>query len=297
MPTTKPSVPPRALVLLLIVTFVWGTSWPLFPMAMREFSVWTFRTLSLSSGGMLMLVVARLRGESLRIPREFWPEMVLTSLCYLVVWNIASAMATLLIPSGQTAVLGFTMPLWSVLISWLFLREPISPRLWCAVMFGGASVSLLIIPGIATYTQAPLGFGLGLLGGLGWAIGTLIMKRRPVPTSPLVATGWQILIASIPISVVALILGDGQWFVPSTQTIIIIAYITVVPLCIGNLCWFSIVRALPANLAGLSMIMVPVLAMITGALVLHEPLGPLEVGAIFCSVAALALVVFRPASR
>jgi drug/metabolite transporter (DMT)-like permease len=293
VPTTKP-VPPHALALLVILTLVWGTSWPLFPMAMREFSVWTFRTISLGCGGVLMLIFARLRGETLTVPRQFWPMMVLTSFCYLMIWNIASAAATLLIPSGQTAVLGFTMPLWSVLISWLFLREPISRRLWCAMLLGGASVLLLIIPARSAYADAPLGFALGLLGGMGWAIGTLLMKRRPVLASPLVVTGWQIVIAAAPIAITALVVGDREWFMPTGQTIAVIAYITIVPLCIGNLCWFSIVRALPANLAGLSMIMVPVLAMIAGAWVLHEPLGPLQFSAIICSVAALSIVLYRP---
>ena len=39
-------IPPRALVLLAILTLVWGTNWPLFPLAAREVSVWTFRAVS-----------------------------------------------------------------------------------------------------------------------------------------------------------------------------------------------------------------------------------------------------------
>jgi drug/metabolite transporter (DMT)-like permease len=297
VPASTHAVPPRALVLLAILTFVWGTNWPLFPLAMREISVWTFRAVSMFAGGLVLLAVARIRGETLTVSRQYWPTMIAIALLYFVIWNIASASATLLIPSGQTAVLGFTMPLWAALISWLVFREPIKPRLLVAILLGGASVVLLMVPGLAAYAQAPLGFALGLIGGLGWAIGTLIMKRHPVTASPIVATGWQILIAAFPISIVALVHGDRQWFVPSWQSIAIVTYITLVPLSIGNVCWFSIVRALPANLAGLTTIMVPVLAMITGKLVLDEPLGLLQLGAIACSVAALSLALYRPTTH
>jgi drug/metabolite transporter (DMT)-like permease len=61
--------------------------------------------------------------------------------------------------------------------------------------------------------------------------------------------------------------------------------------------WFSIVGLLPANVAGLSSIMVPVVAMVSGAIVHGEPLGPLQWLAIAFTVAALSLALLRPAGR
>ena len=72
-----------------------------------------------------------------------------------------------------------------------------------------------------------------------------------------------------------------------------IAYITLVPMCIGNLAWFSIVGMLPAQVAGLSTIMVPMVAMVTGAAVRGEPLGPLQWAAMACCAGALWLAL-RP---
>ena len=81
---------------------------------------------------------------------------------------------------------------------------------------------------------------------------------------------------------------------PSWQSIAVIAYITLVPMCIGNVCWFAIVGLLPANVAGLSSIMVPVVAMISGAIVHGEPLGVLQLVAMGCSVGALSLALLKP---
>ena len=292
---TAPTVPRRALILLVILTVVWGTNWPLFPFAVRDVSVWTFRAVAVFIAGIALLAVARARGQSLVIPREHWPTLATATFFYLVLWNIASTYSAVLIPSGQSAVLGFTMPLWSALISWAVLGERLTGRLLLAVLLGGAAVTLLMVPSFASYAQAPLGLALGLLAGLGWAIGTLILKRSQVSVPATVLTGWQLLATALPITIGAIIFGDGHWFMPSWQSIAVIGYIALVPMCIGNVCWFAIVGMLPANVAGLASIMVPVVAMVSGALVHGEPLGPVQWLAMACCVGALSLALLKPA--
>ena len=294
---TRSQIPPRALVLLVVLTLVWGTNWPLFAFAVREISVWTFRAVAVLLAGLSLLAVARARGQSLRIPREYWRTIVVATFFYLVIWNIASTYAAVLIPSGQAAVLGFTMPLWSALISWAVLGQRMSGRMLLGVLFGGAAVLLLMVPGLQAYASAPLGFALGLGAGLGWAIGTLILKRRQVQVPAIVLTGWQLLITAVPTTIGALAFGDGQWFMPSWQTIVVVAYIALVPMSIGNAAWFAIVGMLPVNVAGLSSIMVPMVAMVTGAWVHGEPLGPVQWAAMLCCGVSLWLVMLRPAVR
>ena len=75
----------------------------------------------------------------------------------------------------------------------------------------------------------------------------------------------------------------------------VLAYITIVPMGVGNVAWFAIVGLLPANVAGLSSLLVPVVAMLSGTLIHGEPLGPLQLLAVGCCVAALALGLPRPA--
>lgn len=291
-----PPIPRRALVLLVVLTFVWGTNWPLFPLAVREVSVWTFRAVSVLFAGLLLLAVARARGQSLVIPRRHWPTIATATFFYLVVWNIASTYSAILIPSGQSAVLGFTMPLWAALIAWALLGERMSGRMALAIGLGGVGVALLMVRSFAAYAQAPLGLVLGLAAGLGWAIGTLILKRSAVDVPATVLTGWQLLITALPIGIGALVFGEGPWFMPSWSTVLVIAYITLVPMSIGNVCWFAIVGLLPTNVAGLASILVPVVAMISGAIVHGEPLGPLQWFAMACCVGALSLALLKPAA-
>ncbi len=145
-----------------------------------------------------------------------------------------------------------------------------------------------------TRTRAPLGFALGLLAGLGWAVGTLILKRGEVDVPATVLTGWQLLITTPPLAIGAFALGDGRWFVPSWTSIAVIGYISLVPMAIGNVAWFTIVAMLPTNVAGLSSILVPIVAMLSGALIHGEPLGRVEWLAMACCVGGLALALGRP---
>ena len=282
-----------ALPLVIVLTLVWGTTWVLFPYAVREVSVWTFRAISITFAGFSLLAIAALRGLPLSIPRASWPTLVGAALVYLVIWNIASTFAAVLIPSGQAALLGFTMPLWVTLVAWAVWGDRPSLRLGLAVALGGVGVGLLMASGLDAYARAPLGFALGLLAALGWAFGTLLLKRRPIAAPALVHTGWQLLVAAVPISAAALYFGDGILFMPSWPSIAVITYIALMPMALGNVVWFSIVRVLPVNVAALSSVMVPVVAMIVGAVVHREPLGLIQLVAMLCCAAGLLLALTK----
>jgi drug/metabolite transporter (DMT)-like permease len=280
-----------------VLTLVWGTNWPLFPVVMREVSVWSFRAISMTGAGLLLLAVARLRGQSLALPRRTWFPVLGGALVYLSIWNIGSALAAVMIPSGQAAILGFTMPVWAALLGWLFFRERLSGRQWLAVALTACGVLLLTWRSLDAYRQAPLGVALALLAAVGWAGGTMIIKRSGVAVPATVLSGWQLLVASLPVSGCALVLGEGAWSWPSPLVMLAIAYITIVPMGVGNVVWFAIVGLLPAHLAGLSTILVPVVAMVSGAIVHGEPLGLLQIVAMACFASALALALLLPARR
>ena len=257
--------------------------------------MWTFRAVSVLGATAILFVVASARGQSLLVPRALWPTLFAASYSNLLIWNIATAYSSILIPSGQSAMLAYTMPLWSALISVLVLGERLTPRLMLALVLGAAAVILLMAPSFAAYAQAPLGVALGLLAGLGWAVGTLVLKRKTIAVPVTVFTAWQMLVCGIPIALAAVFLAERPWGFPSAPSVAVIAYITIVPMAIGNVLWFSIVGLLPANVAGLSAILVPVVAMVTGAALHGEPLGIRQWCAMFLSVGALALALLRPA--
>lgn len=68
-------------------------------------------------------------------------------------------------------------------------------------------------------------------------------------------------------------------------------------MALGNVVWFSIVRVLPANVAALSSVMVPVVAMVCGAIVYQDPLVVTQLVAMVCCASGLLLALTQPGQR
>lgn len=281
------------LSLVIVLTLVWGTNWVLFPVAVEEVSVWTFRSICVLGAGLLLLLIARLRGIPLYVPPQERKPLAMAGLTYLVIWNVASAYAATLLPSGQAAMLGFTMPIWASLVAWIFLREKPTPRIFASLLLAICGVALLAFAARNAFSSAPLGFVVGLSAGLGWAIGTTILKHAQVTVPPLVSTAWQLIIAGVPLALVSILVGSRGFFMPSWTSIAVIGYITIVSMALGNVAWFHILDVLPTTVSGLAIVMVPIVAMLTGALLRNEPLGAIQIAAILCCAMAMGLVLLK----
>lgn len=279
------------LLLVAVLTLVWGTSWVLFPVAVREVSVWTFRSICLLGAGVLLLLVVRLRGQSLYVPPRERMTLVLAGLTYLAVWNVASVYAALLLPSGQASMLGFTMPIWASLLAWMFLKEKPTIRVVLSVLLAVVGVGCLAFAARDSFAAAPLGFVVGLSAGVGWAIGTTMLKLGRLTVTPLISTAWQLVIAGVPVAIVSILFGSRELFLPSWTSILAIGYVTVFSIALGNVVWFYILDMLSTTVSGIAIVMVPMVAMVTGALVRDEPLGILQVAAIVCCAVAMGLVL------
>ena len=181
------------LALLATLTLVWGTNWPLFAIALRELPVATFRTFVLITAILDAAdIVMRLRGESFAVPRGKLAALIVASMMNITIWNIATSLAVLYIPSGHASVLAYTMPLWVALIGFVVFRQPLTGRLLLAILIGAAAVVALMVPNFQSYAHAPPGLFWGLFAGFCWAIGTFVVKRTSWPGMGLSLTFWQV---------------------------------------------------------------------------------------------------------
>lgn len=284
-------VPLKVLVLLAALTLVWGTNWPLFSIALAELPVATFRTFVLSTAVVMLFIVMKLRGESFAVPKGRWPHLILASAMNLAVWNIATSLAVLYIPSGHASVLAYTMPLWVALLGFVVFRQPLSGRLLLAILIGAMAVATLMLPNFASYANAPQGLFWGLLAGLCWAIGTFVVKRTSWPGMGLSLTFWQVVIALPPIALGMAVLDGWPRQAPSGAAILATVYTGAIPMALGTATWFTLVKLLPAQVAALSSIAIPIVAVVSGVIILHEPLSPLQAVAIGSTVLSLWLAL------
>jgi drug/metabolite transporter (DMT)-like permease len=290
-------VSPKVLALLGTLTLVWGTNWPLFKIALDELPVLTFRAIVLITASLVLLAIMLARGESFAVPRGKWPALVAASALNLFIWNIATSIAVLYIPSGHASVLAYTMPLWVALIGFAVFGQRLTGRLLAAILIGASAVVALMVPNFASYAHAPAGLFWGLFAGFCWAVGTFIVKRTSWQGMGLSLTFWQVVITLPPILLGALVIDGLPTHWPSTQALVATIYTGAVPMALGTAAWFALVKLLPAQVAGLSAIAIPIVAIASGVLILHEPLSPLQAVAIASTVLSLWLALMPARGR
>ncbi len=290
-------VSPKVLALLGALTLMWGTNWPLFRIALGELPVLTFRTLVLSSGILMMSAILLVRRESLAVPKGKWPALLLASTMNIGIWNIATSFAVLYIPSGHASVLAYTMPLWVAVLGFVVFGQKLTGRLLAAILIGAGAVAALMIPNFHSYATAPAGLFWGLLAGFCWAVGTFVVKRTSWGGMGLSLTFWQLLLMLPPIALGALVF-DGlptRW--PSTTVLAATVYTGAIPMALGTSAWFMLVKLLPAQVAALSSIAIPIVAIVSGILILQEPLSALQAVAIGSTVVSLWLALMPGRQR
>jgi len=284
-------VSPKVLALLAALTLVWGTNWVLFKIALDELPVLTFRTVVLATGALVLLPVLLMRGESLAVPKGRWTALIAASATNILIWHIATSLAVLYIPSGHASVLAYTMPLWVALIGFVAFGQRLTGRLMLAIAIGAIAVMALMIPNFQSYARAPAGLFWGLFAGSCWAVGTFIVKRTSWPGMGLSLTFWQVVISLPPILIGALVIDGLPSHWPSARALAATIYTGAVPMAIGTATWFALVKLLPAQVAALSSIAIPIVAIVSGVLLLHEPLSLLQAVAIASTVVSLWLAL------
>jgi drug/metabolite transporter (DMT)-like permease len=280
---------PKVLALLAGLTLVWGTNWSMFSVALSELPVLTFRTGSLTVAVIVLFAMVRLRGDSLAVPRDRWLALVAASMMNLTAWNIATSFAVLYLPSGHASVLSYTMPLWVALLGFVVFRQPLTGRLLGAIAIGAAAVVALMAPNFGSYAHAPWGLFWGLFAGFCWAVGTFIVKRTSWPGMGLSLTFWQVAASWLPIAIGAVLIDGPPAHFPSSQAIAVTLYTGAIPMALGTTAWFTLVKLLPTQVAGLSSIAIPIVAVMSGVIFLHEPLSLLQAAAIASTVISLWL--------
>ncbi|MFI4999801.1 MAG: DMT family transporter [Reyranellales bacterium] len=282
---------PKVLALLAALTLVWGTNWPLFRIILDELPLLTFRTVVLATATLVLLAILLVRGESFAVPKGRWGPLIAASAMNLGIWNIATSLAVLYIPSGHASVLAYTMPLWVALMGFVVFRQPLTGRLLAAIAIGTAAVVALMIPNFTSYAHAPLGLFWGLFAGFCWAIGTFIMKRTTWPGMGLSLTFWQVAITLPPVALGAFLIDGLPSHWPSLKVTAATLYTGAVPMALGTAIWFALVKLLPTQVAALSSIAIPIVAIVSGILLLHEPLSALQAVAIASTVISLWLAL------
>ena len=283
-------ITPAGLAFLAITSVGWGFNWPVTKYLLGELPPLTLRGSTGVVGAVLLGLLALLRGQSLRVPRHLWPRLVLAAILNVGCWMVLMGLALLWLPASEAALIAYTMPIWASILAWPILGE--RPNLLRIISLGMAFAGLAAIMGgngLAASSAKLPGIIMALGGAIGFAVGTVLAKKLPLNLPPLSAAAWQIGIGCLPIALLGLVVEKSNLAGLSELGWSLLFYSTVVQFCIAYVSWFAALARLPASVAAIGTMAVPVIGVAASALALHEPLGPGQIAALIFTLAGVAL--------
>ena len=298
-PTTKARMASgSSIILLAALSFFWGTNWPFMKIALSEIPVWWFRTLCLFGGGFSLLAISYFSGQRVRLTVWEVPRLMLCAFFGVLGWHLFSAYGVSQMPAGRASIIAFTMPVWAAILARIILGEPLTKLKLIALVLGISGLAILIGPDLMDLQAAPVGTLLMLCAALTWGTGTVFFKKFQWSASTTALTGWQLSFAGVPIAIGAFFFQPPpDWSQISNQTYFSLAYVLALPMIFCQWAYLRSVRTFPASLAAISTLGVPVIGTYSSALILNEPVGFQEFGALVLVCMALATVLVIPALK
>src|SRR3954447_1671381 len=289
-PGARPHITPAGLMFLAITSVGWGFNWPVTKYLLSELPPLTMRGTTGVIGAGLLAALALVSGQSLRVPRHLWPRLVLAAFLNVACWMALMGLALLWLPASEAALIAYTMPVWASMLAWPILGE--RPNLLRVVSLLMAFAGLSAIMGgngLAANMEKLPGIIMALGGALGFAVGTVLAKKLPLHLPPLTAAAWQIGIGCLPVAMVGLLVENTDLAPLSGIGWILLVYSTVIQFCVAYVSWFAALARLPASVAAIGTMAVPVIGVVASAIALHEPLGPGQIAALVFTLAGVVL--------
>ena len=290
VPKATAGIKPAGLMFLAITSVGWGFNWPVTKYLLSELPPLTLRGSSGVIGAALLALLALLSRQSLHVPRWMWPRIVLLGVLNVTAWMVLMGLALLWLPASEAALIAYTMPVWASLLAWPVLGErPTLLRTIALLMAFAGLASIMGGNGLSASVQKLPGIIMALCGAIGFAVGTVLAKRRPILLPPIPAAAWQIGIGCLPVAVAGLLIETTNVSAVTETGWALLVYSVVGQFCIAYVSWFAALARLPASVAAIGTMAVPVIGVVTSALALHEPLGPGQIAALIFTLAGVAL--------
>jgi len=282
----------RQWLVLVLLTIVWGINWPVMKAGVTGFPPLTFRMLCLWLGTPVLGLALLAMRVPFRVERTHWRELLVLSVFNMFIWHALIIIAVQSLSSGRSAILGYTMPIFSAVLGALFFGNRLASRAWVGVGAAALGVVLLLWHEITNLSGRPLGVLLALVAASTWALGTQLLRRTQMPVPTLAISFWMTALTTGVMTVLALVFEQDRWAAPSGTTWGAIAFNAVLVFGFAHAAWFYLARSLAPVASTLSVMLIPVVGVFSGALVLGEVLHWQDWAAVVLMVASIAAVLW-----
>lgn len=277
-------------------TFIWGTTF----LAIRvsndagyaPFAA-TFARLALA--GVLLLAFTFARGIALPRGRELFVSVVAGFLIFGVNFSLLY-WGELTVSSGPAAVMWAIFPILTALGAHMFLagKEPLRVRVIVGALVAGAGLVAIFWSELSIH--APVLGLVAILGGIVAAMfAGLLVKRFAHDVHPAAFNGIGSLVGAAFAAPLAFLFGSGLAAPPSSLATIATVYLALVG-GTAFLVWSWLLKRWPATRVSFQTVLSPIIAVVLGALLLREPIGPTFLAGVALVLAGTFVAVRAPKS-
>jgi drug/metabolite transporter (DMT)-like permease len=282
----------QQVILLVLLTAIWGINWPVMKLGVTGFPALTFRAMSIWLGVPVLALGLLVLKVPFRVPRRHWPELLWLAATNMFIWHACIILAVTTLSSGRAAILGYTMPIFSAVIGALLFSAALSRRGWLGVSAAALGVSLLLWHEFTGLAGHPLGVALALVAAATWALGTQLLRRTRMDVPTLTLSFWMTVLTAVVMSVLSVLFERPDWKAPSTAVWSAILFNAVLIFGFAHAAWFYLARALPPMASTLSVMFIPVVGVFTGAWWLGELLHWQDWAAVVLMTVAIGSVLW-----
>ena len=282
---------PTALMLFAVVVICWGLNWAITKTIVQSvFPLWatSIRT-AIATVALFILLLAR--GQFIIPRRGDVPVICAIALLHMVAFSALVAFGLRFAPVGRSIVLGYTTPLWVVPGAWLFLKEPMTKSRLAGTAVGLLGLAVLFNPLAIDWSDrnALTGSGLILLAALCWAANILYVRAHKWVSTPFQLSFWQTLLATIILSMLALIVDGTPHIAWDQRLVACFLYSGIFGIALAYWAMAMVNRSLPATTTSLGILATPVVGVACSTLALRESIDASLIIAMVMILSGIAL--------
>jgi drug/metabolite transporter (DMT)-like permease len=301
-----PVTPPtrgRIIAGFLVLYLVWGSTYLFIKWMVADIPPFLAAALRHGAAGVTLYLWARSQGAP-RPTRREWGVAALVGTLLLAGGNGMVNWASQRIPTGLSALLVSSVPVWMVIVDWARPHGVRPARGTIVGLFLGTLGVAGLVWGAGGIGQTPAQTAAVVLtciallaGSLSWATGSILSRQLPRQRHGLLASGMEMTAASVLLLPISFAVGEFARFSPAAVSPLAwgaLAYLTIAGSLLGFTTYNSLLRVSPPATVATYAYVNPVVAVGLGWAILGERLTPMTMGAAAVILAAVAAITLTP---
>jgi drug/metabolite transporter (DMT)-like permease len=280
------------------VYIIWGSTYLGIRLAVESIPPFSMASARALIAGVLLYIWARGRGAA-RPERIHWREATIVGGFLLLGGNGLLSWAEQQVPSGVSALIIGSVPLWMVLLEWLWHSGPRPTMgLVSGLVVGFAGLGFLVAPGnLGDGGRINFSGAVALLlAAFLWAIGSLYSRRARLPSSQLLGAAMEMIAGGALLLMAGAVLGEWKHFAFARVTMhsaIAWIYLTTFGSLVGFTAYVWLLKATTTARVSTYAYVNPVVAVFLGWAVASEPIAPRMLFAALAIILAVVIIVTR----